>query len=67
MIAIGFVGGAVLCVCYFVLRWALSLFVPARAFRSFEHAVGVAMKLVILAGVVAVVGEIVYAMNFMPK
>ena len=58
--------GAFLGLCYVILRWALSLFIPECVFRSFEHGFEVVTKLLVLAALAGVIGMIVYAMNFMP-
>jgi hypothetical protein len=64
MLAFGFVAGFVVVACYFVLRWALSLFVPESAFRSFEHGFGVAAKAGCLLWLAGAGGVIIYAAYF---
>jgi hypothetical protein len=64
MLGFGFVAGFVVVGCYFILRWALSLFVPESAFRSFEDAVGVVAKAGCLIWLAGAAGVIVYAVYF---
>ena len=57
-------GGLILAICYGIMRWALSLFIPERAFRRFEHACNTEMKVYFLVMIIGFIGLMIYITNF---